>query len=253
MPILWGSSRIFTGLIEAYLSFGDEKMLACARKLGDFYLHTEEELASSLRVEEYRATGTYAAGYATCYFPGMEGLVRLYEVTGEEKYLRQAQKMADFRQEYQFDRLPIEHTHGYLCCVYSLLLIYKESREKKWLVMAEKNWKDLVEGGYVMPGGGLLEKGIPGFNRDEGCSQADWLRVNLLFFELTGDAVYLDMAERVLHNQLKINQCETGGFGHRRVLYDEFGVAGYGTYDEEALWCCDFHGAMTLQNLKNMF
>ena len=250
MPILWGSSRIFTGLIEAYLSFGDEKMLACARKLGDFYLHTEEELASSLRVEEYRATGTYAAGYATCYFPGMEGLVRLYEVTGEEKYLRQAQKMADFRQEYQFDRLPIEHTHGYLCCVYSLLLIYKESREKKWLVMAEKNWKDLVEGGYVMPGGGLLEKGIPGFNRDEGCSQADWLRVNLLFFELTGDAVYLDMAERVLHNQLKINQCETGGFGHRRVLYDEFGVAGYGTYDEEALWCCDFHGAMTLQNLK---
>ena len=76
----------------------------------------------------------------------MEGLVRLYEVTGEEKYLRQAQKMADFRQEYQFDRLPIEHTHGYLCCVYSLLLIYKESREKKWLVMAEKNWKDLVEG-----------------------------------------------------------------------------------------------------------
>lgn len=133
-------------------------MFACARKLGDFYLHTEEELASSLRVEEYRATGTYAAGYATCYFPGMEGLVRLYEVTGEEKYLRQAQKMADFRQEYQFDRLPIEHTHGYLCCVYSLLLIYKESREKKWLVMAEKNWKDLVEGGYVMPGGGLLEK-----------------------------------------------------------------------------------------------
>ena len=116
--------------------------------------------------------------------------------------------------------------------------------------MAEKNWKDLVEGGYVMPGGGLLEKGIPGFNRDEGCSQADWLRVNLLFFELTGDAVYLDMAERVLHNQLKFNQCETGGFGHRRVLYDEFGVAGYGTYDEEALWCCDFHGAMTLQNLK---
>ena len=36
-------------------------------------------------------------------------------------------------------------------------------------------------------------------------------------FELTGDAVYLDMAERVLHNQLKINQCETGGLDHRRV------------------------------------
>lgn len=155
-------------------------MFACARKLGDFYLHTEEELASSLRVEEYRATGTYAAGYATCYFPGMEGLVRLYEVTGEEKYLRQAQKMADFRQEYQFDRLPIEHTHGYLCCVYSLLLIYKESREKNG-----SSWRKKLEGS----GGRRIRnarrrtagKGIPGFNRDEGCSQADWLRVNLLF------------------------------------------------------------------------
>lgn len=250
MPILWGSSRMFPGLIEAYLAFQDEAMLACAKKMGDFYINTREELASPIRVEEYHATGTYAAGYATCYFPGMEGLVRLYEVTGEDQYLDQARYMADFREKYGFDRLPFEHTHGYLCCVYSLLLIYKESGEKRWLSMAEKNWTDLVEGGYVTPSGGLLEKGVPGFHRDEGCSQADWLRVNLLFYELTGGVNYLDMAERVLHNQFRINQCETGGFGHRRVLYDEYGVAGYGKYEEEALWCCDFHGAMALQNLK---
>ena len=250
MPILWGASRIFTGLIEAYLAFGDERMLEAAEKLGDFYINTQKELVDENRVEEYRLTGTYAAGYATCYFPGMEGLARLYEVTGKVKYLEQAKRMAQFRQEHQFDALPFEHTHGFLCCVYSLLLLYKMSGEDKWLRMAEKNWNALVEGGFVAPSGGLLEKGVPGFHRDEGCSQADWLRVSLLFFELTGADWYLDMAERVLFNQMKINQCDTGGFGHRRVLYDAVGVAGYGKYEEEALWCCDFHGAMTLQNLK---
>lgn len=58
------------------------------------------------------------------------------------------------------------------------------------------------------------------------------------------------MAERVLHNQLRINQCTTGGFGHRRVLYDAYGAAGYGVYLWEALWCCDFHVVTALLGLK---
>lgn len=250
MPILWGNARMLPALVLAWQTFGDERMLEGARKLGDFYIRSSKELISPERVEEYRATGTYAPGYATCYFPAVEGLVRLWEATGEEKYLEQAGKMADFRKKYGFDHLPIEHSHGYLCSLYGLLLLYCAEGEEKWLQMAEENWNALMDGGYVLPTGGLLEKAVIGFDLDEGCSQADWLRVNLLFYSITGREKYLDMAERVLNNQLRINQCTTGGFGHRRVLYDDYGAAGYGTYLWEALWCCDFHVVTALLELK---
>ncbi len=249
MPILWGNARMLPALTEAWIYFQDKRILESARRLGDFYVNSDKELMNPERLAEYRATGTYAPGYSTCYFPAMEGLVRLWEVTGEEKYIRQAERMADFRRDNGFDRLPVEHSHGYLCAVYGLLLLYCARGEEKWLEMARENWQELVEGGYILPTGGLLEKATPGYHLDEGCSQADWLRINLLFFALTGQDRYADMAERVLHNQLRMNQCETGGFGHRRVLYDEFGPAGYGTYLWEALWCCDFHVATALVGL----
>lgn len=276
MPILWGNARMLVALVEAWLAFGDERLLHSAERLGDFYVDSAGQLAAPERVEEYHATGTYAPGYATCYFPAIEGLVRLFEVTGKDNYLRQAGKMADFRKEYGFDRLPIEHSHGYLCSLYGLLLLYcatKDSKDihskggedvsggalegnaletagERWLRMAQENWHALTEGGYVLPTGGLLEKAVSGYNLDEGCSQADWLRVNLLFFSLTGEEKYMDMAERVLHNQLRMNQCSTGGFGHRKVLYDAYGVSGYGSYLWEALWCCDFHVVTALLGLK---
>lgn len=250
MPLLWGNARMLPALVEAWIYFQDKRLLESARRLGDFYVNSERDLMNPERLEEYRATGTYAPGYSTCYFPAMEALVRLWEVTGEEKYLRQAERMGDFRRDNGFDRLPVEHSHGYLCAVYGLLLLYCARGEEKWLEMARQSWQELVEGGYILPTGGLLEKAVMGYHLDEGCSQADWMRVNLLFFALTGEDRYADMAERVLHNQLRMNQCNTGGFGHRRVLYDGFGPAGYGTYLWEALWCCDFHVATALTGLQ---
>ena len=251
MPILWGNARMLPALVEAWLTFGDKALLESAKKLGDFYLASEGALSNPNRIEEYRASGTYAPGYATCYFPAMEGLMRLYWVTGEEKYFGLAKRMAMFRKEHKFDALPIEHSHGFLCSVYGLLLLAWADSEGEWLEMARTDWENLVEGGYVLPSGGLLEKAVHGYALDEGCSQADWLRVNLLFYCLTKQDRYLDMAERVLYNQMRINQCEAGGFGHRRVLYDSYGVVGYGKYHAEAVWCCAFHGAAALLNLKS--
>jgi hypothetical protein len=65
----------------------------------------------------------YAAGYVTCWFPAMEGLVKLSTLTGEKKYLDAAISMAAFYQ--QFDKLPIDHAHGMLCCQVSLLLLHE--------------------------------------------------------------------------------------------------------------------------------
>ncbi len=59
---------------------------------------------------DYQKGDTYAAGYPICYFPGMEGLVKLHLLTGERKYLDTAVKMAEFYK--LFDKLPTRFAMG---------------------------------------------------------------------------------------------------------------------------------------------
>ena len=94
LPIFWGNSRLLVGLLEAHRASGRPELLECARRLGDFYIATADRFLDPKREKEYRATGTYAAGYVTDYFPAIEGLVRLYQATKAERYLHQAERMA---------------------------------------------------------------------------------------------------------------------------------------------------------------
>ncbi len=124
LPIFWGNSRLLVGLIEAHGAFGRSDLLAAAKRIGDFYVATATRFLDPAREPEYRMTGSYAAGYVTDYFPGIEGLARLYQVTREPRYLRQAEQMAEFFR--RFDTLPIDHSHG-------------QSHYSPWLAAAIRN------------------------------------------------------------------------------------------------------------------
>jgi DUF1680 family protein len=50
--------------------------------------------------------------------------------------------------------------------------------------------------------GGVGEKFQVRSANDEGCSEADWLRLNLRLWKLTGETRFLDMAERLMLKQL---------------------------------------------------
>ncbi len=248
MPALWGNARLLCGLVEATRAFDAVALLVTARKLGDFYVGLVPRFADPARLAEYTGGDTYAAGYVTCYFPAMEGLVKLRALTGERKYLDTAIKMAAFYKT--FDRLPIDHAHGMLCNQVSLLLLYEATKDAQYLERVEKRWTALVEGGYVNPAGGILEKCRVAFERDEGCAIADWLRLNLELARVTGKGCYFAMAERTLHNHLLQNQAPTGGFGHRHILCDAAGPVGFEGRIEEATWCCTFHGQLGFVSLR---
>ncbi len=248
MPALWGNARLLCGLVEACRAFHDPALLATARKLGDFYVEVLPRFTDPGRMREYARGDTYASGYVTCYFPAMEGLVKLHALTGEKKYLDTAITMAAFYKS--FDRLPIDHAHGMLCNQVSLLLLYETTRDAAYLERVERRWYELVTGGYVNPAGGILEKCRVKFTRDEGCALADWLRLNLMLGRVTGKARYWAMAERTLHNHFLQNQTPNGGFGHRMVLCDEAGVSGFKDSIQEATWCCTFHGQLGFVNLQ---
>ncbi len=249
LPALWGNSRMLCGLIECARAFPkDASLRKAAVNLGDFYVAMLPRFNNPSRIDEYTEAGTYASGHVTCWFPGMEGLVQLKRLTGDRRYLEAAIAMAEFYE--RFDKLPIDHAHGMLCNQVSLLLIYQETREAKYLERVEKRWQSLIEGGYVNPAGGILEKCHVDFERDEGCAIADWLRLNLALAKLTGKARYWSMAERTLHNHFLQNQHPKGGFGHRYVKCDEHGVHGFEQRNYESTWCCTFHGELGFIRLR---
>jgi DUF1680 family protein len=247
MPALWGNGRMLCGLVQAYATFGDAALLASAKKLGDFYVRTQARFMDPARIAEYKKGGSYASGFVTCYFNAFEGLVRLYRLTHDPRYLQVSKAMAAFLQP--FDVLPLEHAHGMLCNQFALLLLYEETGERPYLQRAERRWEQMVAEGYTDPAGGVLEGATIGYKRDEGCAETDWLRVNLELFRVTAQTRYLDRAERLLRNHYLANQCSTGGFGHRYITSDHSGVTAIGKYSQEATWCCDFHGTQGFQLL----
>jgi Beta-L-arabinofuranosidase, GH127 len=250
MPALWGNARILCGLVEACRAFpNDAALLETTRKLGDFFVSILPRFTDPSRMSEYTKGDTYAAGYVTCYFPAMEGLVKLQMLTGEKKYLDAAITMAEFYKK--FDRLPIDHAHGMLCNQVSLLLLYEVTKDTSYLERVESRWDALVKGGYINPAGGILEKCRTIDKRDEGCAIVDWLRFNLALGRVTGKTRYWAMAERTLHNHFLQNQAPTGGFGHRPALCDATGVVGFKGSIEEAVWCCTFHGQLGFINLRS--
>jgi len=248
-PILWGNSRLLVGLLEAHAAFGRPDLLKAAKRLGDFYVDTAGVLLDPAREAQYRSTGSYAAAYVTDYFPAIEGLVRLCQATGDDRYLRHAERMADFFQ--RFDRLPIDHSHGNLIAYHGLVLLHEATGKREYLQRALDRWKDAVEGGYVWPTGGVGEMFRVSCGTDEGCSEADWLRLNLDLWRITGQARFLDAAERLLCNHFAMNRAANGGYGHRGFAGDAEGPLLVQPKFTEAVWCCTFHGLLGMHTLKS--
>ncbi|MCX6223710.1 MAG: glycoside hydrolase family 127 protein [Bacteroidia bacterium] len=81
---------------------------------------------------------------------------------------------------------------------------------------------------------------------DEGCGLADWIVVNLMMFELTGETRYIDHAELTLVNHFFMNQFNTRGFGHLAFTQEIVGGKGWQGWDRkfgsENPGCCSLWG-----------
>jgi DUF1680 family protein len=248
LPMFWGNGRILVGLIEVARELNKPEFLEAAKRLGDYYVNGGDLMCSPAREAEYRATGTYGDSYVCDYFPAIEGLAILYRVTKDERYLKHAQRMAEsFR---KFDQLPIEHSHGNLCGWRGMLMLYEITKERPYLDAARAKWDAAVGGGFIWPIGGLGEHWHVSYGITEACSESDWLRFDLELWRFTGETRYLEMAERVLQNQYRLNQCGNGGFGSRHLDQDAAGPVAVQPKIDEWYFCCSFHGPLGLHYLK---
>ena len=237
MAMLWGNGRLLVGLVEAHRLTRRADLLDAARRLGGFFLAVAPRLNDDAVRREYSGAQV-AVGYI-CWTQVIEGLVALHETTGDARYLELGRQIAA-----RTRRHPSQHSHGYLTSLRGILQLHRATGDPSLLAQVEREWEELIASGNVFVHGAVPEAFKPIAKRDEGCSEADWLRLNLALWGATGKARYLEQAELTLFNEFAFNQFRGGDFGHRE-LTDE-GVAAWGA---RAWWCCTFHGLRAYPDL----
>jgi DUF1680 family protein len=249
MAMMWGNGRLMVGLLEYYRLTRSPATLAAARRIGDFLL-AAAPVFNSEPVRTSFSEGKFAVGYI-CWTQHIEGLVGLFRESGHQPYLELARQMAE-----RTRREPFQHSHGFLTSLRGILELYRVTSEPVYLEQVEREWRGIIESGNRLASGAIPERLDDPHHRTEGCSEADWLRLNLELWDLTRDPRYLDEAELVLFNEFAFNQFATGDFGHHEFFpsrHSEFRPAlsplGYGAQSARAWWCCTPHGLRTFPEI----
>lgn len=251
MPILWGNSRMLLALAQVWRMSPnpDPKLCETARKLGDYIIEGRRYFGKKENFEN--VGGALASGFTTCYPALIDGLVALGEVSGEQKYLQEAQYIAGLSLlDKEFAK---HHSHGRLTAYRGILDLHRLMPVPDLIAQVVDGCRT-IQAEYVLPIGGLQEVFSPTYDRDEGCSVADWVRVNALLWRATGEVAYLDAAQHAFENHLLAAQFRNGGFGHRQLRLLQVGGrthlgAGLGNIGSESYWCCSMHGVQLLADL----
>ena len=239
MARLWGNGRLLIGLLEYYKAAGHAPALEAANKIGGFLVEAAPRFnAPSLR--RFFLDGKFAVGYI-CWTQNIEGLAELYRRTLDDRYLRLAEQMAE-----RIERRPSQHSHGFLSSLRGLVDLARVANKPSYLQQAEKEWQAIVDSGNLLAQGAIPEAFFPGVERDEGCSQGDWIRLGLDLWRETGKRKYIEQAEKTLFNEFALNQFASGDFGHIKLR-----ETGIGPETARAWWCCTLHGLRTFPAVES--
>jgi hypothetical protein len=227
-----GNGFALRGMMDAYRDTKDERYLESARRLARYF----EAIAPSW---EKRENGTLHEFYGHC----LDGLVALHEQAGDGWALELAERLAK-----NAGRTP--HVHHSLSLCRGLIDLARVTGKKECLDKVEDY---LVWCREKQTASGGLPEEMLGAKQDEGCGLADWIVVNLMMFQLTGDERYVDDAEHTLVNHFFMNQFHTGGFGHRSFSQEMVGGKGWqgweGRFGSENAGCCSLWGQWALGQL----
>ena len=154
------------------MSIGRPEILEAARRIGDFLVSVAPRF-NTRSVQRFFSEGRFATGYV-CWTQNLEGLVELYRQTSDDRFLELAQQLAK-----RASRHPSQHSHGFLSTLRGILELARTTGDQRFLDQVEREWKGIVDSENLLVQGAIPEAFAPSIERDEGCSEADWLRLNL--------------------------------------------------------------------------
>ena len=246
MPILWGNGRMLLALAEYCRDHPDPDVLAIAAKLGDYILSARPYYGKRENFE--KVGGSAASGFTTCYPSLIDALTILSEVTKQQKYLDEARYIANLAlMDKEFNN---HHSHGRFTAYRGMLEIDRLQGTNDYTAEITRNLRTIKQK-YQLPTGGITEMFDLTYPRDEACTESDWIRINFLLWQATGNNHYLDDSDYALRNHLYATQMSNGAFGHHvfnsltegNRKYPGGGISNTAT---DAYWCCCMHAAQIL-------
>jgi len=236
------------GLLAAWEQWGDRDALACARKLGDYFVREiqpgkAEFWPGKLRPPENKnkvLSGQSAiAGHSVHY--SLEGtllidpMLRLASATGDPRYVEWSKWVVGSIDRWSgwdtfsnLDRVasgkigiekvqPYVHSHTLHMNFLGLLRLYEITGDASLLGKVAGAWDDIARRQMFITGGVSVGehyesghiKPVTG-NVVETCATMSWLQVTQYLLELTGEVKYAEAMERLLWNHVFAAQAIDG-------------------------------------------
>ena len=222
---IWDTAaKHFVGLIRYYLWSGNVKALDAAVGNAEYFLSHKEYVDRC--IDENIRTHVFRMSYWIT-----EPLAMLYGITGDERYIEVIRKI----EQAMPDSINSHHSHGFMTVLRGFQLAAIYTGDKSFNDLPEKFRKVIAE--EAVWADGNISESFPMSQRNEGCSIADWIMLNLYSGFITGNPECYEFAETAMMNALALNQTVNGGFGHRMLKKDKTGYLA-GHLSEEAWWCC---------------
>jgi hypothetical protein len=237
----YGNGWLLKALAQYAITFGDDRVKSAATALGDFY---ENSFDSWHKAALHEADSPFYAATVSCYFHGFDGLMTLYDLTKDGRYLTLASQFIPFLTPLK----AANHSHMYLTIRRGLLRYYLTTADRMAIDQLASEL-DAFYQQHVLETGGIPER----LQRegehidDEGCSLFDWLILTTHLYEATQDTRWLERAIYNLENHIYYNQTYNGGFGHcalGQVYRQEI---------KEAPWCCSLFGPYGLMEAGSLW
>jgi hypothetical protein len=239
-----GSAWMLLALPRYFALTGDERALAGAKRLAQWYTAaTPHWLNPDIR-NAGTALGSNALTYSN-FTHCLDGLAALWTVDPQDSWLDLARRIAGAVRPYEQE----VHSHHFLSTLRGMLDWHERTGESCFLDQV------LIEHEQILQHGMLDTWGVPEiFSRpqsDEGCSEVDWVLLNLKLFACTGRREFLTVAERCLYSHFFMNQTPFGGFGTWCGFHSTIGPMPSGAVGryKEAYWCCSMHGVFGLAEI----
>ena len=222
-----GVGRLFPGLIRYFELTGDARALEAAEGIAGRLWSFRDQWQKYLKSTSARVIAAWVS----------EPFARLYGITKDQRWLEFCGMIREHLGACEVGC----HAHGFMSTLRGLQVATLVTGDRSWNDKPEQNRRVIVEKRFQMPDG-CVPEALPRSSRNEGCSIADWLMLNLNAGLILGDDGAYEKAERIFWNALAFNQWITGGFGTRGLTANGYGLHGM----EEAWWCCVHHAGMAM-------
>lgn len=255
---VWSRKYTLWGLIESWELIGDKTILTSAMKFADQLI--SEVGPGSVDIVK---TGNFY-GLPSCSI--LQPMVKLYNATGQKKYLDYAEYIVLRWSQQQdgvpdilnkgLDGLPVnkwfpktdpnQWAKGYefTSCVEGLVELYKVTGKQQYFKAAENIHANLVKWERTPVGSVSFDDKYVGSagiinTVSEICDLVYWNRLSYELFKLTGNEKYIDEIERTLYNSMLCAFNPEGNWGLRRLRMSNVHIPAHNHFLKYHQCCVD--------------